>query len=314
MANVLLPYVTERMREQYNTLTVPHGDFVDAQNPETGWVPLGPQPRYLSNYVGLRNRFSILNEQYPYVDFETRIHGAYDLFLTFLDYLHANKDEVVGLVRDADRRTIARGVQRSEDDVFVVEYGNEPIDQRLTIQGYQMELTQAAGGRPRVRPTDQKRTYANVPYLARFTAERTVPFPRGYLIAVQDDAVLQTLLSHGITVERLTEPARLTVESFTVTETTGARRLNQGHYTNSVTGSYATAEREFPTGSLFVSTAQALGSVAAYLLEPESDDGLLVWNFFDRYLAAQWGGGPQLYPVFKLYEPANLVTVYVARD
>ena len=32
-----------------------------------------PQPRYLSNYVGLRNRLSVLNEQYPYVDFETRV-------------------------------------------------------------------------------------------------------------------------------------------------------------------------------------------------------------------------------------------------
>ncbi len=309
MERVLLPYVTERMREEYRTLTIPHGDFIDASQPETGWVPLGPQPRYLSNYVGLRNRISILNEQYPYVDFETRVRGAYHLFLTFLDFVYANKDEVVALVREADRRTIARGLNPSEDDVFIVEYEEgQPIDQTLTIQGYEMELVEGPGGRRRARPTDVKRTYSNVPYLARFTAKRTVPFPSGYLITVPDDRVVGVLRRHGITVERLTEAATLSVESFGVTQVAGSTRLNQGHYTSSVTGEYTTVEREFPVGTLFVSTAQALGSVAAYLLEPESDDGLVVWNFFDRYLQAQWSNAPQVYPVYKLLSPANLVT------
>ena len=44
-------------------------------------------------------------------------------------------------------------------------------------------------------------------------------------------------------------------------------------------------------------------ALAAYLLEPESDDGLLVWNFFDRDIVSQWGRGAQTYPVYKLYDP-----------
>ena len=51
---------------------------------------------------------------------------------------------------------------------------------------------------------------------------------------------------------------------------------------------------------------QVLGKVAAYLLEPESDDGLLVWNFFDRNLVPQCGRGQQVYPVYKLLEAAPL--------
>jgi hypothetical protein len=135
-----------------------------------------------------------------------------------------------------------------------------------------------------------------------------VPYPRGYLIPVADDRVLANLLGHGIVVERLLAPAKLTVEGFTVTDISGGRRPNQGHYMTSVKGDYATAEREFPAGTLFVPTAQSLGPLAAALLEPESDDGLLVWNFFDRYLAAQFGGGAQPYPVYKLHQAANLVT------
>jgi hypothetical protein len=56
-----------------------------------------------------------------------------------------------------------------------------------------------------------------------------------------------------------------------------------------------------------VSTAQALGALAAYMLEPETNDGLVVWNYFDRYLAVQWGNAATTYPVFKHLEQLHLV-------
>jgi hypothetical protein len=311
MADVVLPSITDRTRDDYGMLTIPHGDFIDSRNPAAGWVPLGPQPRYLSNYVGLRNRLSVLNEQYPYVDYETRVRGAYTLFQTFLDYLYENKEEVVALVRDADRRTLTRGLSPAPGE-FAVAFDSQPIDYRITIEGYEMEVVEGAGGRGRARPTERLRTYPDVPYLADWVPTRTVPWPNGYLITVQDQAIVDKLLQHGIAVERLTESATLTVDQFTVSEVTGASNLNQGHYTTSVTGEYSTVEREFPAGTLFVTTAQALGAVATSLLEPESDDGLVVWNYFDRYLAAQWGGPLQAFPVFKLRAPVSLVTERVS--
>jgi len=313
-AEVLFPAITARMRDTYKVLTVPHGDFVDPRDPAKGWIPLGPEPHYLSNYVGLRNRISILNEQYPYVDFETRVRGAYAMFLAFLDHVHANRDALVRLVREADRRALARGLAPTERDGFVVATDTQALAQRLTIRGYEMEITEGPGGRPRARPTERTRTYENVPYLARFGPARTVRYPRGYLVAVSDPAVLDNLLAHGIVVERLREPATLAVEAFTAREVSTERRPNQGHWTTAVKGDYATQERTFPAGTYYVSTAQVLGPLAAALLEPESDDGLLAWNFFDRHLAAQFGGQPPPFPVYKLHEPARLVTERIARE
>ena len=154
MAKTLWPAVEKLMREQYGTLTIPHGDFMDVRNPEKGWVPLGPQPRYLSNYVGLRNRLSVLNEQYPYADFETRVRGCYNLLRSFLDFCHANRDEIVALVKEADRKTIERAANPKESDVFITEYDWEPIEQRFDILGYEMEVTETGGPWPRV-PTDR---------------------------------------------------------------------------------------------------------------------------------------------------------------
>ena len=239
-AEKMLTAINRRMKDGYGTLCTLHGNFVNASEPATGWVPLGPQPRYLSNYVGLRNRFSILNEQYPYVDFETRVRGSYALFRTFLDFVHENRDEMVKLVRDADRRTLERGRNPGEEDVFIIEYGNEPIEERLTILGYEMEVTETESGRRRARPTETKRTYENVPYLARFTAERSVRLPRGYFITIQNDAVVQKLRQHGIAVERLVEPVTLEVESFSVKSAVAARRLYQEHRPLTVKGEYST--------------------------------------------------------------------------
>jgi len=307
MADTMMPAVNKRMRYQYNTLCLPHGDFMDVRNPEKGWIPLGPEPRYLSNYVGLRNRLSILNEQYPYVNFEGRVRGCYNLFLSVLDHCRANRDEIADMLKEADRKTTARGLNPTANDGFIVEFGREPIRDRFTILGYEMEIKEEDGRRARAKPTDIKKTYSNVPYYARYTNQRSVPFPRAYLMTVPDMAIIEKLQQHGIMVEQLTELASLTVESFTVTEITPAERINQGHYPNSVKGEYAQEERDFPAGTTFVSTAQPLANIAAALLEPESDDGLIVWNYFDRYLGLQWGSGPRTYPVYKLHQPANLV-------
>ena len=301
MATTMWPAIEKTMRETYKTPVIPHGDFIDARAPEKGWVPLEPLPRYLSNYVGLRNRFSVLNEQYPYVDFKTRVQGCYDLLRAFLDFTLENRTAMVSLVREADRRAIARGLAPAASDTFGVAWTPQALPQLLTIQGYEMAITEGPGGRPRVRPTDRKKTYDNVPYMAKFVASRSVRLPRGYLIASPEPSLLAKLQQHGLVVDRLVEPVSVPVEGFRITSIKPSEQLNQGHYTNAVAGEYFDATRTFPAGTAVVSLAQRLGPLAAALLEPESDDGLLVWNAFDRALSIQWGGGAREYPVFRVH-------------
>jgi hypothetical protein len=236
------------------------------------------------------------------------VKGARNLMLSFLHFLNDHRDEVVKLVGDADRRTVERGLNPSGQDVFVID--NEPVAlaRKLTIAGYEMEVTDTGGRYPEVKPTTVKRTYDDVPYLARYAARRTARLPRGYLVTTADPVVIGKLLEHGLVVERLVEPVTLEVEAFTVTRLKGAEVSDQGHFTSTVEGAYAAKAMTFPAGTHFVTTAQPLGRVAAQLLEPESTDGLVSWNFLDRYLAFQWIPRPMEAPVYKLHQPARLVT------
>jgi hypothetical protein len=312
--DTMLPAVDARLEKAYGTLSVPYGDPMDFGDIEKGWRTFGHQPRYMTNYIGLRNRLSILDENYNYADFRTRVAGNYNLLKSILDYCAGHAAELRRLVAEADARTVRAGLNPGEADTFGLDVDVRALPGKLAILGYEMEAPPApapgaapapAGPFPRMRATDRRKTY-NVTYYADFAAPRSVRLPYAYLVPLAGTEVRDKLRQHGVAVERLTAPVSLEVEAFRIKEIKGAERLYQGHRTNTVKGEYAVETREFPAGTLVVRLAQPLGRLAAYLLEPESDDGLLVWNFFDRDIVSQWGRGAQTYPVYKLRAPANL--------
>jgi hypothetical protein len=249
---------------------------------------------------------AILNENYSYADYKTRVLGCYYFLHSILEYCHAHTDEITQLIRQADQKTVRRGLHPSEKDTVAVEYDLQPLKEKVTVLGYEMEVIEKEGSRPRIKRTDKPKAYT-VPFFTDFVPKRSVSFPFAYLIPTANPEIIHKLLQHGLLVEKLIKSTKLEVESFHITEIKGAQRLYQGHRMNSVKGEYKLEEKEFPVGTLFIPTAQPLANVAAYLLEPESDDGLLVWNFFDRYVVPQWGRGTLPYPVYKLLKPANLV-------
>jgi hypothetical protein len=82
-----------------------------------------------------------------------------------------------------------------------------------------------------------------------------------------------------------------------------AARKFQGHAMATASGKFIEAKKSFKKGDFVVDLAQPLGNLAFYLLEPESDDGLVTWNFFDAY--AEKAGiktKPVPYPIFKYFK------------
>jgi hypothetical protein len=306
----MLPAINGIMKDKYGTLGLPYGGFRDWKAPEKGWETFEPQPRYVTNYIGLRNRLSILDENYVHADFKTRVLGNYFFLKAILDYAADDTDELIRLVAEADQRTVRKGLAPADSDTFGVEYELKPLDEPVTIHGYETEIIERPGTYPEMKRTDRKKIYT-VPYYADYAVKRGVRFPFAYLLPAADAEVVGKLLQHGIAVEKVEAPVKLEVQTFLPKEIKGAERLYQGHRLNTVKGEYLTETRDFPAGTVVVRTAQPLGGLAAYLLEPESDDGFLVWNFFDRYVVAPWGRGYQAYPVFKLLTPANFATTTI---
>jgi hypothetical protein len=308
MRDVMMPAVDRIAEEKYQTLTTGYGGFMDQKEPAKGWMSLDPQPRFVVNSFGLRNRFSILIENYVYADFKTRVWGNTSFLKSILDFCSERFEEMGKMAIEADARTVRRGQNPGPEDVFGLEFDVRPVKEPLTVHAIETETIRVEGQpRPIRRPTG-KVTVQTVPYYSDFFIKRSIPFAAGYLVPVTEPAILDILLRHGLRVERLREKAEVDVETFKIKEIKPAERLYQGHRTNAIKGEYVKEKVSFPAGTLFVSTAQPLGGLAAYLLEPESDDGLILWNYFDKFLASSWGGsgaGTSV-PVHRLLKSAEL--------
>ncbi|MBN2409709.1 MAG: M14 family metallopeptidase [Candidatus Aminicenantes bacterium] len=303
----MMPEIETILEEKYGTPAAGYGGFRDFRAPDKGWQTFEPQPRYVTNYIGLRNRFSILDENYVYADFKARVMGNYHFLRAILDYCSAHWEEIEHLAAEADRRTVLRGLDPGPDDPFFVEYELRPLRNPVTIHAYETEvIPQGEGRRPRLRATE-KVNVLTIPYYSDWIGKRRVSIPYAYVLGVPDADVAAKLRQHGLVLEKLNEAVNLEVEVFKLTEFKAAERAYQGHHLNQAKGEYALETREFPAGTIIIPTAQPLGRLAAYLLEPESDDGLLAWNFFDRYLVPQWSRELPDYPVYKLLKPVNLV-------
>ena len=305
--DTMMPAIAAALEKTYGVLNIPYGDPADMRDMAKGWRTFSHQPRYMTNYFGLRNRLSVLDENYNYADYKTRVIDCYRFLRSILDYAYLHSAEIARLVAEADRRTIDRGLAPAESDTFGVEMESKPLPKPVTVRGYEVEIIPREGTWPEMKKTDRKKIYT-MPYNADYVAKRSVRRTAAYLVSPPDAAVAAKLVQHGIAVERLTEPAELEVEAFKLQELKGGERPFQGHRTNQVKGQAAVEKRAFAAGSLVVRTAQPLGLLAAYLLEPESDDGLLTWNYFDRYLAPQWSRGLGTCPVYKAVGSPVLVT------
>jgi hypothetical protein len=301
MQKEMMPAVSQTLRTDYKTDNCFYGEFIDMKTPEKGWIADATEPRYLVNYLGVRNRLAILNENYVYADYQSRVLGCYALLNSITDYASAHASEIKNLISLADQKTISRGLNPSRLDSFPIKSVGKPIPEKVTIKTYEVDVVTNADGHENYKKTDRKKT-VQVPYIAQYEAIKSVRFPFAYLLDVSDPTVFNLLQRHGIRIGKLSKPQTFDVQTFKITDLQAAKSLNQGHYTETTEGTWESEKVEFKSGTYVVRTAQPLANIAAYLLEPQSDDGLLTWNFLDRFLLPQWGKGFNAYPVYKIID------------
>jgi hypothetical protein len=119
----------------------------------------------------------------------------------------------------------------------------------------------------------------------RFSGARREAMPAAYFLPPQHAHVVELLTRQGVRVARLVEEWRGAAERFTVDSVSATRGAFEGHRLVSVEGSWQPSGADtVGAGWYVVATDQPLGVLAAYLLEPASEDGVVAWNYMDRDL------------------------------
>jgi dipeptidyl-peptidase 4 len=312
------PNLRSDLEDRLGLRTFPYGDF-DGQTPNvhTRWVDFPFVPRFGTNYFGLRGRISVLSEGYSYATYKDRVLATRDFVHGVLERAAANKAKVRKLLAEADARAVRlgkRGVGEETPEADAAPKGDSPplkeADGTMiplrTRAIAAPELVEAGGFEEELRngklvSTGVPKTY-RVEMWTHSEATLSVPRPFAYLYPAELTAVTENLQRHGIIVEELREDIELDAEAYTITSVDRSPQAFQKHFTMSVEATASPAPRLWKAGTMLVRTGQKLGSLACLLLEPQSEDGLVTWNFFDGLTAGQ------AFPVLRLPKPAAILS------
>jgi hypothetical protein len=301
----LLPELRRRMKARDGFEVFDYGNF-DTQYEErditdtvkSGWFSYDHRPRFGTNYFGLRQRISILSEAYSHDPFERRVKSTY-AFVHELLSLTAERGAKIRAIESAANARFTRG-----------DFGTPiPIRSRLTtsprtlpvtfeVMAHTGDSSLTQPGVPRgFRRTGVMKTQP-MPVYDRFEPVLSRTIPRAWLLPAGDSAAIALLRMHGVRVERAEShmpPARMSI--FVLDSLHAQPREFQGHHEMQLGGSWRDTTAEFPAGMVMVRGNQPQAVAALYMLDPESDDGLVTWNLFDSELAPG-----KIFPVWRVTE------------
>jgi hypothetical protein len=290
----LLPAVRARLAREDGRLLFDYGNLLGPPA-KRGWYTFDEEGRYVTNYVGLRNRVSVLSEATSFRPFRERVEVTLRFVKAVLDHVARDSERVRALTLAADDRmkSLAPGSEVGVRFEFASR-GEEPVP---------LEVTTADGP-----PVDRRKAPRRVEdrvltIYDRFQVTRTARLPAAYLVPGDLPGIVALLRRHGADMGRLTEPWRGPAEAFTIGEVEAARSRFEGHHLTRLEGRFSTRDAEAPAGTFVVPAAQPLGTLVALLLEPESLDGAAAWEF----LAGRLKVGAE-YPILKAMQPVRGAT------
>ena len=299
-----LPELRQRVRARHQVETFDYGDFstggggrggrggrgatpatgITPATAPTAWRTYEHTPRFGTNYYALRGRISVLSETYSHDPFEKRVRSAYAFTRELLSLVAERRDAILALARrsdDALRRAGTLPAVPVRATMTQTPYTAEVVYEEIERRG---DSTRYEAGMPLgARRTGRFRT-APMQIFDRFTPTVTRPAPWGYAIAATDTAAINLVRLHGLEVSRLdTEWRGDAGPQFVVDSTVVAPQPFEGHRLVRLVGRWETGRPvTLSAGTYVVRVAQPSGVVAMYLLEPESDDGLVAWDVGGR--------------------------------
>jgi hypothetical protein len=256
-----LPEAGRRLEKATGFLSFFYGNFVANH---TIWETYPAEPRYGVQYFGLRNRIAVLSESYTYAPFKDRVRASYGFVRACLETTAEHRDEIRNLLKpDKAAATVP------------IRTRAVPLNGPWKVLGYIEEKKDGERAKPK-----EPKEYS-VQYLGKCESRLSVARPFAYLVPPSYAKAIEALRLHGVALEELTKERELDVEIYRIDKVSRSSSPFQRHRLMTLDASSRTAKQRVPVGTVVVRTEQPLGTLSVILLEPQCEDGLTTWNFFD---------------------------------
>jgi dipeptidyl-peptidase 4 len=256
---------------------------VSTRDGQRGWGSTSVEPRKHHVYTGMTNSLGILLEtprnsrrvmrdgtvvEIPQDErYYHQIRGGFLALSAILEVAAERNAEIRRLTTASRMRAIQAG-----------QAGSNPIvlDYELKNRGNEDVWMPSEGA-------SGEYTLEDVPVWLTYEATRTTPRPVGYLLPPSMAGVVPLLMDHDIAVYRFREPASFDAEVYYATHVQTDSYF-QGHYLKSVEVEKENETVDAVPGWFWIPTAQSMGNLITYIMEPETDDNVITWGWVDHIL------------------------------
>lgn len=294
------------------------------ENNHTQWHDFAADPRYATNYAGLRGRIAVLTEAYNYITYRERIEAQHAFIRAIIDHAAANKDTIRDLVKKADETDAKVPEHRLETGATVKNESATHHNATSAIGGLALrakaapwpdKVTTLGFDESEGAPRDQKKHPTTpkdyeVELWTKWEASLSTQRAWAYVLPAEApgaSAIAEVLQRHGITVEELREETQLEVQTLKLTGLSKAKPFQNHEIVTAASAEPRIEWRSLKPGALIIRGSQKRGVLASYLLEPLASDGLFAWNFFDAAITAQPGTDAD-FPVLRVLSPTPVLS------
>lgn len=307
--DTVLPELRTILRDRLRIETFPYGNFASQDSAERGWFTYDHRPRFGTNYYGIRGRMGILSEAYSHDPFNTRVASTYGFVMELLSLIANNAEDFAEASRDADRRTTgfstAPATAPSPPIAIRSRLTTKPRMAEVLVEEIERtgdSVRTEPGLRPGVLRTGRVRS-VRMPIYDRFEPALEQRIPYAWIIPAAQASLLDHLRRHGVFVEQAIVAGTVRAERFLIDSVVRQSQTFQGHQEVRLEGRWETVEATPLDPSAYVIRGgHPLGILALYLIEPQSDDGLVAWNFLDPWLPPAGAASGAPYPIVRVVE------------
>ncbi|MEO1021606.1 MAG: M14 family metallopeptidase [Bacteroidota bacterium] len=300
----LLPDVTDSVLKKYDIHIGPYG----YHNLRAGWPvtqinTYNHHPRYLVNQMGLRNKIGILSEAFAHERFYQRMYSTHAFVTEILEFTNKHARTIVETNNSAEEAAINLVLEGAGVVKKGVRFTMTYLEDIPKYRSYEYIPYSDSLGKTKLARGQRIVTLEGVKNYSGFEATVKSTLPRGYLMPAELGHVAEHLRMLGVDIQVLEKPVSAIGEVFLADSLKKSGRKYEGHFMASIDGQFNAATKTFNPGDYWIDLAQPLANLIFYALEPQSDDGLVTWNFFDDYLEEHGIGAKTVeYPVFKYFE------------
>ena len=302
--DTMLPSIVRSIDKNYGVKLGPYGGYSLRQGwPAKAIYTYNHHPRYIVNQMGLRNKVGILSEAFAHNRFYKRMNGTYGFVAEILEYTNNNGKKMVEINKKATQDAINNVIENAGKVKKGVRFIMVPLEEKFNLRTYDYTAYTNDAGEVKYTRSGKIIEIPNVQNYSKFEAQVSSTLPRGYFLPKALKHIAEHLRNQGVNVVELGRSKRAVGEVFMVNTLKNAKRKFEGHNMATVDGEFISKTKTFRKGDYWIDMAQPLSNLIFYMLEPQSDDGLVSWNFFDTYLEDKGvTKKPVEFPVFKYYK------------